>query len=154
VGIIKFIKYMATLSKAAFEALYGTNGTTFPDNTTGEISEGDVRQFGQDIADSLYNVVSVSGPLTFIVLEIGDWNMDTDAISAGTAHGLTLADIRTVSVTIRNDDGSVLVDLLRDGYFTVSSTNVTGFRTNSGAFDSVDFNATSYNRGWITIGYV
>jgi hypothetical protein len=46
---------MSQLSKTAFEALYGTSGTTFPDNTTQEISESDIRQFGKDIADSFYN---------------------------------------------------------------------------------------------------
>jgi len=43
---------MAIRTKTQFETLYGTTGTVFPDNTTGEISEADVRAFGQDIADS------------------------------------------------------------------------------------------------------
>lgn len=43
---------MATRTKEEFIALYGTTGTIFPDNTTGLISEADVRAFGQDIADS------------------------------------------------------------------------------------------------------
>lgn len=40
------------MDKATFEALYGTSGTVFPDNTTGDISEGDLRGFGQAIKDS------------------------------------------------------------------------------------------------------
>jgi hypothetical protein len=43
---------MAQLNKTSFKALYGSSGTTFPDNTTEEISEGDMRQFGEDQADS------------------------------------------------------------------------------------------------------
>lgn len=43
---------MAQYTKEAFQALYGTSGTTFADNTTGDISAGDVRTFGQDISDS------------------------------------------------------------------------------------------------------
>jgi len=43
---------MAVRTKTQFETLYGTTGTVFPDNTTGEISEADVRAFGQDVADS------------------------------------------------------------------------------------------------------
>jgi len=43
---------MAIRTKAEFEALYGTSGTIFPDNTTGDISAEDQRNFGQDIADS------------------------------------------------------------------------------------------------------
>jgi hypothetical protein len=43
---------MAERTKAQFKALYGSSGTIFPDNTTGEISEEDMRNFGEDIADS------------------------------------------------------------------------------------------------------
>lgn len=43
---------MSQLSKTSFGNLYGTTGTTFPDNTTGDISEGDMRTFGDDILDS------------------------------------------------------------------------------------------------------
>lgn len=45
-------KYMSQLTRAAYKNLYGTSGTTFPDNTTGQISEGDVRTFGEDSSDS------------------------------------------------------------------------------------------------------
>jgi hypothetical protein len=43
---------MAVRTKSEFEALYGSSGSIFPDNTTGEISAEDQRNFGQDIADS------------------------------------------------------------------------------------------------------
>jgi hypothetical protein len=43
---------MSVLSKAAYKSLYGSSGLTFPNNTTGEISEADMRQFGEDGADS------------------------------------------------------------------------------------------------------
>lgn len=43
---------MSQLSKTSFGNLYGTSGSTFPDNTTGDISEGDMRTFGKDILDS------------------------------------------------------------------------------------------------------
>src|SRR5688572_4746358 len=44
---------MAQRARTAYKSLYGTSGTLFPDNTTGEISEGDVRAFGEDSADSV-----------------------------------------------------------------------------------------------------
>jgi len=47
---------MSQLGSTSFGNLYGSSGTTFPDNTTGQISEGDMRQFGQDIRDSYLNV--------------------------------------------------------------------------------------------------
>lgn len=47
---------MAQLSKSDFNTLYGQpSGTTFPDNTTQEISANDVRQQGEDIKDSFLN---------------------------------------------------------------------------------------------------
>lgn len=44
---------MTKISKASFGGLYGTSGATFPDNTTAEISEGDMRTFGNHIQDSV-----------------------------------------------------------------------------------------------------
>lgn len=46
---------MSQLTRTAYKNLYGTSGTTFPDNTTGQISEGDLRTFGEDSADSNFN---------------------------------------------------------------------------------------------------
>jgi len=46
---------MAVRTTTQFKALYGTSGTLFPDNTTAEISEADIRAFGEDIADSFSN---------------------------------------------------------------------------------------------------
>lgn len=43
---------MSRFNKTNFKALYGSSGSVFPDNTTGEISESDIRAFGNDIADS------------------------------------------------------------------------------------------------------
>lgn len=47
---------MAQISKTSFNGLYGSSGTIFPDNTTGAISEADIRQFGQDISDSFLSL--------------------------------------------------------------------------------------------------
>lgn len=44
--------FMSQLTRTAYKNLYGTSGTTFPDNTTGQISEGDLRTFGEDSSDS------------------------------------------------------------------------------------------------------
>lgn len=46
---------MSNLGRTNLQTLYGTSGTTFPDNTSGEISEGDMRTFGQDMSDSHLN---------------------------------------------------------------------------------------------------
>jgi len=39
------------------------------------------------------------------------------------------------------------------GVHTVDNTNVQMERRNGTHFDGANFNATSYNRGWITIWY-
>lgn len=44
---------MAQRNKSQFAALYGSFGSIFPDNTTGDISEADMRSQGEDIKDSL-----------------------------------------------------------------------------------------------------
>lgn len=44
---------MAQYNETNYKSLYGSSGSIFPDNTVGAISEGDMRQFGQDSADSL-----------------------------------------------------------------------------------------------------
>jgi hypothetical protein len=43
------------LTRAAYEALYGTSGSEFPDNTTALITEGKMRTFGQNTSESFWN---------------------------------------------------------------------------------------------------
>lgn len=100
------------------------------------------------------------------VIQIGDWNMDND-VTVVLAHGLAdYKKIRSLSAVIR-DDSDV-------GYHNIARTNIDGTnslqgmvrginlantaqivvsRATSGFFDSTDFDATSYNRGWVTIVY-
>ena len=99
-------------------------------------------------------------------LEIGNWNMDSDA-SVSVNHGLTLAKIRTVFVLIREDgqaqsfplDSYIDVEAgglnLASGYWKVTGTQVVLTRVTGGHFDGTDFNSTTApsNRGWITITY-
>lgn len=47
---------MTQLSKTNFKALYGSSGSQFADNSTGDISEADVRGFGETIADSFVSI--------------------------------------------------------------------------------------------------
>ncbi len=92
---------MTALSKTAFKALYGSSGTTFPDNTTGDISEGDVRQFGEDIADSLTGIGetipngTTSGTDTYTVTITG-----VSAYMAGDTYTVKFANANTGAATI------------------------------------------------------
>lgn len=91
--------------------------------------------------------------LTTKIVDIGDWNMDANDTKI-IAHGVDFETIRGVDVIIRNNTASVLVPLSRSGTVElINSTNITLGRITSGFFDIVDFNSTSYNRGWIKITY-
>jgi len=94
------------------------------------------------------------------VIEIGDWNMDI-TVNVQIGHGLTRDKIRQISILIRDDDGNDYYPLdyndqvnPNDGGFYINQTYVQLFRRVNGIFDHIDFDATSYNRGWITIWYV
>jgi hypothetical protein len=96
------------------------------------------------------------------VIEIGDWNMDSTT-SVTVAHGLTLANIRSVSAIIRDDADAMYSDLSSALDFSSSqgasqhvradSTNIRLERDSGGYFDSSLYDKTSYNRGWIVIWY-
>jgi hypothetical protein len=107
--------------------------------------------------------------LTYAEINIGDWNMDSTATLA-VAHGLSGTEyltIREISVFIRNDANDTIYPLGYlntedvsgiDGYegvLSIDSTNINLRRSNnaSSRFDNTNFDSTSYNRGWIRIGY-
>lgn len=97
------------------------------------------------------------------IIEIGDWDMD-GAASGNAVHGLAdETTIRSISVMIRKDDGDLfsgtetasgsgVKQLWIDN--PISPTQINISRLGGGVFDNTDFNATSYNRGWVTITYV
>lgn len=99
------------------------------------------------------------------VVEIGDWDMDTDS-SVNVAHGVAdPTKIRSVNVFIRHDTTATIYPLSRgdsplaatpvlSGWVSqISGLSITLERTTGGFFDSTVFNATSYNRGWAHIEY-
>ena len=103
------------------------------------------------------------------IIEIGDWNMYVTGGGSGTsvknvAHGIgTYKKIRNVFVIIRND-ADVSYHPLNRGTDPTNTTllaflhswdssNIVLNVLVGGGFDSVSYNSTSYNRGWITIEY-
>jgi len=94
------------------------------------------------------------------IIDIGDWNMDSTSFITVT-HGLTMTDIRSISVLIRGDDTITNYvfpapddSAVSSETVTVISTDVILSRAASGVFDSTAFDSTSFNRGWVTIQYV
>lgn len=100
-------------------------------------------------------------PTVPVVLEIGDWNMQSGGITV--LHHLDYTKIIGVRGSIRNDadTGRYPLGLEPGGSVTFAasisgwtSTYIQLIRLLGGAFDSVNFNATGYNRGWLIVDYL
>lgn len=87
------------------------------------------------------------------ILEIGDWNMDSLS-PVYVAHGLSISNIRRVTILIRDDANTSYYNFESYGSFFIGVTNISLNRTFSSIFDSTSFDSTSYNRGWVIIEYV
>lgn len=100
-------------------------------------------------------------------LEIGDWDM-TVTHSVSLAHGLSPAVIRNVRVAIIDDieaneffdtaptlnpANGLLVGAEVNLSANVQAANIVIVRLAGGLFDSAQFDATPFNRGWVTIEY-
>ncbi len=98
------------------------------------------------------------------VIEIGDWNMDSNDFRDIT-HGVVFDRIRSVEAIIRNDVDNYHYSINRHNVANndmagavhhIDATEIRLSRLNTAAggfFDSTDFDSTSYNRGWVTIWY-
>lgn len=101
------------------------------------------------------------GTLNTKVIDIGDWNMDS-TVFVNVAHGLPdYTKIRSISALIRRDDDSTYYDFATadnntagtNSGLNASTTNINLSRATGGTFDGINFNATTFNRGWIVIQY-
>lgn len=144
----------------------GAQGPTGAQGATG--SQGATGPTGAQGPTGPTNIQAGSGEpqLYYKVVSIGDWNMYSSgggSLTKSTAHGLTLAKIRSVTVMIRSDDGSKQIPLMNGisasanaGWIVdIDSTNVNMSSTTASApgFNNTDHDSTSYNRGWIIILY-
>lgn len=137
-------------------ALEVTGKITAPGGVEGDIT-GDVTG-NASTADGINETGAGAGTMHKKIIEIGDWNMDTTAYAI-ISHGLTYTKIRSISVLIRDDTRKILRDLNQGGSYAngladFDETKIYLARTGSGIFDNIDYNATSYNRGWIVIEYI
>jgi hypothetical protein len=122
---------------------------------TGSYTEKWIYKKPQDM-----NHVRASGslrPMPSKTIEIGDWDMNAIGV-ASIAHGLTMTQIRKLSVLIRFDSDTAYypLDLGTDppsGRFYTNGANIDCVSTDAGSFDNASFDLTSFNRGWITIQY-
>jgi hypothetical protein len=102
------------------------------------------------------------------ILEIGDWDMDTND-SKSVASGISSLEtkLRLVSIMVRNDSATELNPFLctirqiaggslyeGEGGINISTDDLIYLRRKTaGIYDSTEYNSTSYNRGWIYITY-
>ena len=94
------------------------------------------------------------------ILDIGAWDMDADS-TVNIPHGLAVANIVEVTAIIRNDAGSFYYPVAQNKHSAGSQadlfilaadpTNITVYRTAGGQYDTVTFDDTGINRGYITI---
>lgn len=121
----------------------------------------------KDLYDDGTDIVidqNASLELKVAAYQIGDWNMDsTAAINVTVSSALDPAKIVSIAVVIRSDieterTYSLTYSLAGNEvggqwYYNPAIDEVVIERYATGFFDSVTFNATSYNRGWVYITY-
>lgn len=151
------------LSPAAFETKWAATLGNFADNTTREISEEDMRDFAQDIKDSLRFGTTTIGNLNLLTQPIGDWDMDTNASPSAWNTGIPIAQFVFATFSVRPDSDVVLQVASELGSSTglgitigIAGPNIviTPSRTGGSSFDSTDYNATSFNRGQMVLMYI
>lgn len=103
---------MSQLSKATFETTYQNSSGTFADNTTRQITEGDMRQFADDIADSTIFLDDAYDNLQIIIDGGGS------AITTGIKADLVVPyNCTVIGWDILGDaSGSIVIDIWNDTY--------------------------------------
>ncbi len=113
-------------------------------------------------APDVIQLDAVLDKIRFKTIAIGNWDMDATTF-VSVAHGLTLANIRSIFALIRDDADSLgtnlgrgvsVTDTTPQGYVSAAnSTDVILARLTGGLFDATTYNDPAFNRGWVTIIY-
>lgn len=103
---------MTKLSKSGFETTYQSGTGTFADNSTRQITEGDMRQFADDIADSAVFIDDAYDTIQFIIDGGGS------AITTGVKGDIMIPFNCTVLGwdIVADVSGSIVVDVWKDTY--------------------------------------
>lgn len=92
------------------------------------------------------------------VINIGSWNMDAVPIVV-VPHGLIFDDIISVQILIRNDDNTAklpiecISSVYVGGFYQCTLTDIIIYVTNGAIFDTIGFDNTGFNRGYIVIDH-
>lgn len=104
---------------------------------------------------------STGSSMSYREIPIGDWDMDATA-NISIPHSLSSTQwktIRNISATIIDDADTGYYSIYGEsdtgqrGTIITNSTSIQLFRVTGGIFDSTAFNATSFNRGYISFWY-
>jgi len=111
------------------------------------------------LAEARVKIPSGSPQTKMKTFDIGDWDMSNLTIVT-VAHGVDGTKIRAVIASVRQDAGitssnpaAVLDNETSDTRVNWNDTNILLVSFTSGKYDDPLYNATSFNRGWITIIY-
>jgi hypothetical protein len=138
---------MSQLSKSTFETTYQNSSGTFADNTTRLITEADMRQFADDIADSALFLDDAYDTIQFIIDGGGS------AITSGIKGDIMVPFNCTVQGwdIVGDASGTIQVDIWKDTYAnfppTVADT-ITG--TEKPALSSAQKNQDTSLSSWTT----
>lgn len=138
---------MTQLSKSTFETTYQNSSGTFADNTTRQITESDMRQFADDIADSAIFLDDSYDTIQFIIDGGGS------AITSGIKADIMVPYNCTVLGwdIVGDASGTIQVDIWKDTYAnfppTVADT-ITG--TEKPALSSAQKNQDTSLSSWTT----
>ena len=168
-GLAKLIETLSGYTPAAASGLATLNGSTkvSQDPASKDQASGiPSLDSNSVVTQPAPSVREASGSnLKFKLIDIGDWNMDTTAIVT-VADGITPANRRLISAFIREDGGGPPVYPLTPGLVNaagyqgriyvsnVTPANLVLERETGGTFDSAVFDSTSYNRGYVLVGYI
>lgn len=103
---------MAQRTKVQYKTLYGSSGSQFPDNTNGEITEGRMRSFGEDQADTFMLVDEVIGGATGALLYFcGDADLSSNLFptTGGTGSSGTIKKGNVFRVSVEGEPGGVFI---------------------------------------------
>lgn len=85
--------------------------------------------------------------------EIGAWDMDTDATLNVTLN-IPNTQLISAEVIIINDAQNSILNIEYGGFWRYASPTITLSRTAAGTFDSVNYDDTTINRGFIKYSYI
>lgn len=149
---------------STFQSTYADSNGTFQDNTTRQISEGDLRQFSSDILNT-FSVGASAVSLDNQIFEIGGYDVSSMALGKDVYIGSSsiYASVKAFNAEIRNDsDTNRWTDVMSNG---LTSYPMAKYLYKSGASAIINVNAYNFyvqsnptlfddatiNRGYVTV---